>query len=127
VGNLNIIRRCKSQWRGVECDLLDVDGIFIAKGRVIAFNLMEVVFDDQLGEDHVGLRILYCLGIVLVIMMIWKWPLSQTIFNGYSLQEHLMTHNEGHVLDADEVGVVGMKKKYIFFIRGNEVHVTLKV
>jgi hypothetical protein len=29
-----------------------------------------------------------------------------------------VTHNEGHVLDANEVGVVGMKKKYILFIRG---------
>jgi hypothetical protein len=47
---------------------------------------MELVFDDWLGEDDVGLRIFYCLGIVLAIMTIWKWPLSQTILNGYTLR-----------------------------------------
>jgi hypothetical protein len=72
VGNLNITRRCRSQWRGVECDLLDDDGIFIAKRQVIAFNPMKVVFDDRIGEDHVGLCIFYCFGIVSTIMTIWK-------------------------------------------------------
>lgn len=38
-----------------------------------------------------------------------------------------MMHNEDHVLDVDEVGVVGVKKKKYTFIRRNEVHVTLKV
>jgi hypothetical protein len=34
------------------------------------------VLDDDLGEDHVGLFILYCLNDILVIMNIWRWPLS---------------------------------------------------
>jgi hypothetical protein len=37
---------------------------------------MEVVFDDDLGEDHVGFLIFYCLDDVLVVMDIWRWPLS---------------------------------------------------
>jgi hypothetical protein len=73
--NSNIAGRCRSQWRGIECDLLDDDGLFIAKGRVIACDPMEVIFYDQLGEDHVGLCILYCFNIVSTVMMIWKWSL----------------------------------------------------
>jgi hypothetical protein len=47
-------------------------------------------------------------------------------FNGYFLQEHFITHNEGHVPSVDEVGVVSVKKKKLF-IKGNEAHVTLKM
>jgi hypothetical protein len=73
------------------------------------------VLDDKLGEDHVGLCIFYCPSIVSTITTIWKWPLSLIIFYGYSLQWHLVMHNEGHVLDANEMGIVGVKKKqYIF-------------
>jgi hypothetical protein len=46
MGNPNFARRCRFQWRGVECDLLDDDGFFIVKGQVIAYDLMEVVFND---------------------------------------------------------------------------------
>ncbi len=45
-GNPNFARRCRFQWRGVECDLLDDDGVFIMKGQVIAYDLMEPVFND---------------------------------------------------------------------------------
>ncbi len=55
MGISNIVGKCRSQWRGVECDLLDDDGIFIAKGLVIDCNPMGVILDDQLGEDHVRL------------------------------------------------------------------------
>lgn len=47
-------------------------------------------------------------------------------FNGYFLQEHFITHNEGHVPGVDEVGAVSVKKKKLF-IKGNEAHVTLKM
>ncbi len=56
--------------------MLDDDGVFIVKGLVIAYDLMEAILNDQLGEDHVGLCILYCPGIVSTVMMIQKWPLS---------------------------------------------------
>jgi hypothetical protein len=29
-GNLNVSRRCRFQWKGVECDILNDDGVFIA-------------------------------------------------------------------------------------------------
>jgi hypothetical protein len=61
---------------------------------------MEVIFDDQLGEDHVGFCIPYCLNIVSIVMMIWKWSLFRTILDSYYLKEHLITDNEGHVLDV---------------------------
>jgi hypothetical protein len=37
---------------------------------MIACDPMEVVLDDQFGEDHVGLCILYCPGIVSMVMTI---------------------------------------------------------
>ncbi len=55
-------------------------------GCVITSNPKEAVLDNQLGEDHVGLNILYCPNNVLVIMIIWKWPLSQTILDGFILR-----------------------------------------
>jgi hypothetical protein len=36
---------------------------------------MEVVFDDDLGEDHVGFFIFYYLDDILVVMDIWRWPI----------------------------------------------------
>jgi hypothetical protein len=51
---------------------------------MIACDPWEIVFDDQLGEDHVGLNILHCLSNVVTIMAIWKWSISQTILDGYS-------------------------------------------
>jgi hypothetical protein len=81
-GNSKIVKRCRSQWRGVECDLLDDDGIFIAKGQVIECDPMEAIVDDHLGEDHVGLCILYCFSTMSIIMTIWKWPLFYFFFYG---------------------------------------------
>ncbi len=46
-------------------------------------------------------------------MMIWKWPLVQMTLDEYPLREHLITFNETHILDDDDVGVVGVKKKKI--------------
>jgi hypothetical protein len=43
-------------------------GVFLAKGRVVACNPHEIVFDDRLGEDHVRLCILYCPRTMLVMM-----------------------------------------------------------
>ncbi len=60
-------------------------------------------------------------------MMILKWPLSQTIIDGYSLRKHLVKYSECFVLDINEVGVIGVRKKKKLFIRRNEVHVTFKV
>jgi hypothetical protein len=56
----------------VECDLIDDGGIFITTGRVIACDPKEIVFDNQLSEDHVGVSIFYCPSNVSTIMTIWK-------------------------------------------------------
>jgi hypothetical protein len=47
-------------------------------------------------------------------MMISKWPLFQTIINGYYLQKHLVKYSED-VIDIDEVGVIGVRKKQYTF------------
>ncbi len=46
---------------GVECDLVDNGGVFFVKDWVVACDLQEVILNDQLEEDHVGLCILYYL------------------------------------------------------------------
>jgi hypothetical protein len=74
--NSNIMGRCQFEWQGVECDLVNDVGVFLAKGCVVACNPQEVVLDDRLGEDHVGLCILYCLTTMSTVMTIWKWPLA---------------------------------------------------
>jgi hypothetical protein len=46
-------------------------------------------------------------------MTIWKWPLAQTILDGYSFIKHLIAFNETHIVDVDDVGKFGVKKKKI--------------
>ncbi len=68
---------------------MDDVGLFIVSGHVIACDPREAVLDNKLGEDHVGVSILYCLNNVLEVMTTWKWPLAQTIMDGYSLKQLL--------------------------------------
>jgi hypothetical protein len=65
---------------------VDDVGLFVANGRVIACDPREVVLDNKLGEDHVGVTILYCLNNISMVMTIWKWPLAQTIMDGVLLE-----------------------------------------
>jgi hypothetical protein len=44
-------------------------------------------------------------------MTFWKWPLVQTILNGYTFINHLISFNETHIPNVDDVGVIGVKKK----------------
>jgi hypothetical protein len=48
-------------------------------------------------------------------MMISKWPLSQTIVDGYSLRKHLVKYSERFVPDIDEVGVISVRKNIYTF------------
>ncbi len=107
----NITKTCWSKWWGIECDFVNNGGVFITKGQVVACDPHEEIFDDQLGEDHVGLCILYFPAIMSVVMTIWKWLLVQTILDGYPLKKHLMAFNETHILDVDDVRVISVKKK----------------
>ncbi len=50
-----------SSWCGKECNLLDLETVFLAKGCVVAFDPRETILDDILGHDHVSLTILCCM------------------------------------------------------------------
>ncbi len=67
--------------------------------------------------DHVRLCILYCLMIVSIVMTIWKWLLAQIILDGYPFIEHLISFNETHIPNVDDVAAVGVKKKKYSFHR----------
>jgi hypothetical protein len=41
---------------------VDDVGLFVASGHVIDYDPKEVIFYDQLSEDHVGTNIFYCLN-----------------------------------------------------------------
>lgn len=66
-------------------------GLFIASGHVIACDPRGAILDNKLGEDHLGVSILYCPNNVLKVMTTWKWPLTQTIMDGYSLRQFLVS------------------------------------
>jgi hypothetical protein len=112
-----MVEKQRFEWRGAKCDIVDDGGVFIKEGWVVAYDPHEIVLDNQLGEAHVGLCILYCLEIVSTLMTIWRWSLAQTIIDMYALRKHLITFNETHILDDEDVGIVGVKKKK--FIRGS--------
>jgi hypothetical protein len=53
-------------------------------------------------------------------MTIWKWSLSQTILDGYSLKQFLIPYNEDHILVVDEEGKIDVRKKQYMFRRVNK-------
>ncbi len=83
---------------------MDDVGLFVASGCVIDYDPREVIFDNQLAEDHVGMSILYCLNNVFMVMTIWKWPLVQTIVDGYSMKQLLVFYNENNIQIVYEKG-----------------------
>lgn len=105
----------------MECDLIDDGGIFITTGRVIACDPKEIVFDNQLSEDHVGVSIFYCPSNVSTIMTIWKWPLAKMNLDGYSFKQLLISYNESHITIVDEEGETGVRKKQYTFQKRNEM------
>jgi hypothetical protein len=82
--------------------------VFIAKGWVVTCDSHETVLDDQLGEDHVGLSILYCPMTMSTMITIWKWLLAQIILDGYPLGKYFITFNETHIPDVDDVRIIGV-------------------
>ncbi len=94
---------------------MDDVGLFIVSGCVIAYDLKEAIRDNQLGEDHVRMNKLYCLNNVSIVMTIWKWSLVQTIVDGYSLRQLLVSYNESKIPTIDEEGEIGVgKQQYTF-------------
>ncbi len=48
-------------------------------------------------------------------MTIWKWLLVQTIVDGYSLRQLLVSYDESKIPTIDEEGEIGVRnKQYIF-------------
>ncbi len=88
---------------------MDDIGLFV--GCVIACDPREAIFDNQFGEDHVEVSILYCSNNILVVMTIWKWSLAQTIVDGYSFRQLLISYNETSIPIVDEEGEIGVRKK----------------
>jgi len=59
---------------------------------------------------------------VSTVTTIWKWLLVQINFDGYPLIQHLISFNETHIPDVDDVEAVGVNIYiYIPFIKGSEV------
>jgi hypothetical protein len=112
--NSNIMGKHWSKWWGVECDLVNDAGVFLAKGHVVACDLHEALLNDQLREKHVRFCILYCPTIVLVVVTICKWSSVQTILDEYPFIKHLIVFHETHIPNVDDVGAVSVKKKKIF-------------
>jgi hypothetical protein len=111
----NVLSLGRCNWRGTKCDVVDVEGVFIARGQVIACDLREAMLDDDLGKDHVGILILYCLDDILTVMSIWRWLLSQTIIYGHSLKALLKSYYDNHIFDVDVEGAISVKKKQYTF------------
>jgi hypothetical protein len=100
---------------------VDNVGVFLAKGHVVACDPYESILDDWLGKDHVGLCILYCPTTMSKLMTIWKWSVAQTILDGYPFIKHLISFNETHITNVDDVGVIGVRKRNIPFIKGSKM------
>jgi hypothetical protein len=60
-----------------------------------------------------GLNILHYPSNVVVVMTIWKWSLSQTILDGYSLRPFFIPYNENYILVVDEEGEMVLGKNNI--------------
>jgi hypothetical protein len=71
------------------------------------FNTKEHVIYENLSESHVGVITLNCPNHKSQIMIMQRWPLSQTILDGHCLL-WFATHNEHHV-SKDEEGTIGVK------------------
>ncbi len=113
--NFHIMLKGRCVWQGVECELVDDVGLFIASGHVISCDPKEVVLDNQLGEDHVGVSILYCLNNISMVITIRKWPLAQTIVDRYFIRQLFVSYDECNIPTIDEEGkIVVRKKQYTF-------------
>ncbi len=44
--NSNVVEKQRSKWGGIECDLVDDGGVFIAKGQVVGCDPHEAIFDN---------------------------------------------------------------------------------
>jgi len=45
----------------------------------------------------------------------WKWLLAQTVLDGYSLRQLLVSYDESKIPTIDEEGEIGVRKKQYTF------------
>jgi monoamine oxidase len=101
---------------------MDDVGLFVASGHVITCDPREVIVDNLLSEHHVRVSILYCPNNISALMTNWGSPLAQTIMDGYSLKQLLVSYNESNFPTIDEEGeIVVRKKQYTFQNRKQSV------
>ncbi len=50
-----MVKRHRFEWQGVECDTRNDNGVFIAKGWVVACDPQEVIFYDRLVRTMLAL------------------------------------------------------------------------
>jgi hypothetical protein len=74
------------------------------------FNIKEPIFYEDLGKNHAKVITLNCPNHKSQIMIIWRWPLSQTILDGHYLSL-FAAYDEHHVWKDDDEGVIGVKIK----------------
>ncbi len=44
--NSNVVRKQRFEWRGIECDIVDDNEVFVAKGWVVACDPHKIILDD---------------------------------------------------------------------------------
>jgi len=100
-----------NSWHGKECNVQNLESVFLTRGHVMAFNPKEVILDDILGDDHFGLTILYYLGDISKLMTIWKWSVIYKTMEGFLLNELLLSYDETYLPEVDVEGMIGVKEK----------------
>jgi hypothetical protein len=99
-----------SNWHGKECNVQDLESVFLTRGHVTIFDPREVI-QDSLGDDHFGLTNFYYLGDLSTIMTIWKWSVAYKTMKGFLLKELLLSYDETYLPEVDVEGMTGVKEK----------------
>jgi hypothetical protein len=60
------------------------------------------------------------MSILSIVMIIWKWPLFQTILDGFTLRELLISYDKTHVPTIDDEGQIGVRKKQYPFQKNKQ-------
>ncbi len=60
-------------------------------------------------------------------MIIWKWPLFQTILDGFTIREILVSYDEIHVPTIDDEGQIDVRKKQYTFQKKKQKNVNHNV
>jgi hypothetical protein len=73
--------------------------------------MKEAILDNILGNGHVDLTILNCPRNISMVVTIWKWLLTQTTMEGFSLKKFFFSYNESYIPKVDVEGMIVSRKK----------------